>query len=295
METTIERAPSWSGIGTNVLNCNGNLSEILAKAGLNYNVVSRPVSIDGVGIVPEFKAIVRESDGKVYQIAKQSYEICQNEDAFSLIDALDEDITVQIAGETKSGLIYMIAKMPEQKILGDAFVPNIIFQTSHTSEYGLRMAICPLRVCCQNQFSSAFKNTRNTQTIKHTSSIHSNIEEANQVLMNVSSYMHSFSDEAEALANIQLPVMKAVENLFPLPENASTRVYNNVQERRERFLSIYDSDDNQNFKGTGWGFVNAATDFITHRSAKNGPESHFMSTTINPEMLNKALAVVYNS
>lgn len=294
MTTTIERVPSWSGIGTSVIGCGNNIEDILRKSGLDYTVTSKPVTVEGIGTLPNYKAIVREDTGRVYQIAKQSYEICQNDKAFSLIEQLPDDIAVKLAGETASGLIYMIAEMPEQNILGDAFTPHVIFQTSHTSEYGLRMAICPLRIVCQNQFSTAFGEARNTQTIKHTSSIHSQIEAANKVLVSVADYMTNFNNEAEKLANIKLPVIDAVEKLFPLPEDASERMANNVEEKRGRFLSIYDSDDNQNFKGTVWGFINAATDFITHRPSRNGAESHFMSTTINPEMLKHAVSIVYS-
>lgn len=294
--STIERVPSWYGVGTDVSGCKNDLAAILKKSGLDYTVSSKPVSVDGIGGAENFQAIVRDSDNKIYQIARKSYTLCQNEDAFSLINQLDTDVSVVQAGETANGLIYMIAKMPEVKVLNDAFDPYIIFQTSHTSEYGLRMAITPLRIVCQNQFSTAFGECHNTQTIKHTSSIHSQIEAANAVLTDVAHYMKDFSANAERLASIQLPVEPAVEKLFPIPEQATERMMNNIEEKRERFLSIYDSEDNLNFKGTAWGFMNAATDFITHRPIRNNNhESHFLSTTINPELLKAATSIVRNA
>ena len=78
---TNTRTATWTNIGTNVADCNNNIDNILAEAGLDYKVISRPAytEVDGQKIeLPNHHVVLRESDNHVYQVAKNSYNICQN-------------------------------------------------------------------------------------------------------------------------------------------------------------------------------------------------------------------------
>lgn len=294
MENVIVRHASWDKIGSNVVKCNNNLDEILKTAGLDYEVEYRPVSVSGIDTPSDkWQAIVRKSDNHVYNIAKKSYTICQNKDAFSLINELKEDVNIIKAGETPSGMVYMIGEMPEVNILGDKFKPNLIFQNSHTADFALKSAIIPLRVICKNQFSMAFNEASNTRTIKHTATINNQISEASKTLRNVSDYMHTFASKAEIYAKNKVSLNKVLDSLFPIPEDATERVTNRILESRDKFSAIYNNDDNQNFKGTAWGILNAATDFYTHKEVKQGSEAnHFINTVLYPEFTNRVISIL---
>ncbi len=294
MSKEIERKASWDVIGTDVKECNNDLDKILKEAKLDYEVEYRPIRVNGIEEDNDrFQAIVRKSDNYVYNIAKKSYTICQNKDAFSIINELKEDVNIVRAGETPSGMIYMIGEMPEVKILGDSFKPNLIFQNSHTSDFALKSAIVPLRIACKNQFSVAFPECKNTQTIKHTSTVNNQIALANQTLLNVSDYMKTFAFKADMYARNKVNANKVVESLFPIESDMSERRIIQIQETRDKFLAIYNNEDNQNFKGTAWGIINAATDFYTHKAVKQGSEAnHFINTVLYPEFTNKVIQLV---
>ena len=294
MDNRIVRKATWDVIGTDVKDCNNNLDKILKESGLDYEVEYRPVSVSGIeGDNDKFQAIVRKSDNHVYNIAKKSYTICQNKDAFSLINEMKNDVNIIRAGETASGMIYMIGELPEVKVLGDAFKPNLIFQNSHTADFALKSAIIPLRVACTNQFSIAFPESRNTQTIKHITSINNQIAVANQTLKIAYDYMKVFNNKAEMYAANKVDALKVVEKIFPITEDMSDRRITQIKETRDKFMAIYNNEDNQNFKGTAWGILNAATDYYTHKTVKSGSEAnHFVNTIIYPEFTNNVVRIL---
>lgn len=239
-------------------------------------------------IIPGQMATVREDTGDVFGIVSNSYEICQNRDAFDFINYID-DVKFVKAGQTNKGLVYVIAELPEVSILGDSFKPHVIFQNGHNGAYSVKAAICPLRLVCQNQFNLAFASTGNTVVVRHSRTMNDKLIEARETMMNVAEYMKSLNENAEKYAAISFSennVQSFVEKLFPISNDASERSKRNIQEKRDALISAYNSDDNQNFRGTLWGVVNAMSDYITHdspsRTSKNWEENKFAYVTFSP-------------
>ena len=130
------RETTWSRIGTDVSEAT-TLEEVLEKAKLNYNVIKAPIYTMQNGQLVEYKdkvATVDAATGETFGIVSPRYEICQNESAFEFINSVTDDIEFVKAGTTHTGMIYIIAKMRNQNILGDDFTPYIIFQNSHNGE-----------------------------------------------------------------------------------------------------------------------------------------------------------------
>ena len=292
MSTT--RVATWARIGADVNSCNNNLEEILKAANLDYIVESRPVTIDGIsGANDRFHAVVRNTDNHVYNIAKKSYTICQNADAFSMVNMLKEDVNIVRAGETESGMIYMIGELPEISVLGDAFKPHLIIQNSHTADFALKTAIVPLRVVCQNQYSVAFKEAKNTQTIRHTSSINSAILEANIALESAYNYLKVFGHKAEELSMKKVNANSLINKMFEVPPEATARSADRIEANKQEFLNIYNNDDNGNFRGTAWGLLNAATDYETHKSStRSSDENKFVATIAYPEFTRRVMSLI---
>ena len=288
------RKATWENIGTGVGTYNNNLEEILKAAHLDYKVESRPVTIEGVnGVSDRFHAVVRDSDNHVYNVAKKSYTICQNQDAFSIVNELKDDVHIVRAGETESGMIYMIGELPEMTVLEDKFKPHLVIQNSHTADFALKTAIVPLRVVCQNQFSIAFKEAKNTQTIRHTSQINSAILEANIALKSAYDYLNVFENKAHELSMKKVDVNSLVDKLFEIPPEATSRTADRMEQNRAEFLTMYNNSDNSNFRGTAWGVLNAATDYETHKpNTRSNEENRFISTVVYPEFTRKVMAML---
>ena len=194
---------------------------------------------------------------------------------------------------------YIIASLPEQYILDDGFKPYIIFQNSHAGATTLKAAICPLRIVCQNQFTAAFKNSENKISLRHSSSIHEKMEEAQHILQFTANYMNDFNNQAIKMATTKISedkVMEIVDQYFLVDDNASTRKVNSNEEKKVILLNAYNAEDNQNFRGTAWGMVNAFSDYITHidpsRKTEKSDVSKFINVTFNSGLMNNFIEMV---
>lgn len=247
------------------------MAQVLEASGLNYEVEKRPVFMEGGIQIPNRFVTVRKSDGHPYDVVSDKFEIVQNAEAFDFVNYMGSDLQFEKAGETQSGMVYIIARLPEVSVLGDNFTPHVIFRNGFSGKVKITAAICPLRIVCQNQFNVAFREASNTVTVRHVQNAERKLEEAREVLRVSADYMDRFNFEAERLAKIKLnksQVEMIFDNLFPVAgEDTNPFRRKTMTDARNAFIAAYDAEDNRNFKGTAWGMVNAYTDYITHKEA----------------------------
>lgn len=298
MATTITREATWNKVGTDIREAN-SVKEALQISGLDYEVVKAPIYLSNGHRIKDQFATKKKGTDEVFGIVGKDYTIVQNEEAFSFVDGIiSEGLTFVKAGET-SYMNYIIASLPEQYILDDKFKPYIIFQNSHAGATTLKAAICPLRIICQNQFTMAFRNSENKISIRHSSSIHEKMDEAQHILQFNAEYMDSFNKMANEMAANKIGDEKAldiIDKYFLVDDNASTRKVNSNEEKKSILLNAYNAEDNQNFRGTQWGLVNAFSDYITHldpaRKTNKSNISKFVNVTFNNGLMNNFINMV---
>lgn len=284
------RNTTWVNIGTEV-NGAKTVNEVLERANIGYKVAKMPISVQNTEIViPGKVATVRTDTNEVLGVVSDNYEICQNEDAFAFVDSVD-NVEIVKAGQTYTGMVYMIGKMPSTKVLNDEFTPYLIFQNGHNGKYTVKTTICPLRIVCQNQFNMAFKESANTISIQHSRNYLARLAEAEKLIKRTAQYMQNFGNTVEELAMLKITDKDTVRNIinsfFTYNEDATDRQIRTVEEQREQMFTAYNADDNSNFTGTAWGLVNGFSDYITHREVKNTKnknDSQFMTVTFDPRM-----------
>lgn len=298
MATTITREATWNKVGTDISEAN-SVKEALQISGLDYEVVKAPIYLSNGHRIKDQFATKKKGTDEVFGIVGKDYTIVQNEEAFSFVDGIiSEGLTFVKAGET-SYMNYIIASLPEQYILDDKFKSYIIFQNSHAGATTLKAAICPLRIICQNQFTMAFRNSENKISIRHSSSIHEKMDEAQHILQFNAEYMDNFNKMANKMAANKIGDEKAldiIDKYFLVDDNASTRKVNSNEEKKAILLNAYNAEDNQNFRGTQWGLVNAFSDYITHldpvRKTNNSNISKFVNVTFNNGLMNNFINMV---
>lgn len=285
---------SWRNIGSDVTG--KTMSEVLKQSGLDYTVVKEPVFAKSAFAnkatkVPGAFVTRVQGENQFFGTVGSKYEVVQNIDAFDFIDNLVMDgLVYEKAGQTQNGLIYIIASLPEYKLFDDGMKPYVIFQNSHNGSTPVKAAITTLRLVCENQFNIAFKKSLNTVVLRHTRNVKDKLAEAERVLQHVSGYSEQFAAFAEELKNTKMPVAKAKKvaaQLFPYKEEDSELKQRRAQEAQDSLLGIYKGDEDlQNFRGTGWGLMNAYTDYITHsepsRKSENWEEGKFLSLLWRP-------------
>jgi phage/plasmid-like protein (TIGR03299 family) len=288
----VDRTTTWHAIGKSVQECK-DMEAVLKASGLDYTVEKRPVFFEDENMVtlrnhaiPNRFVTVRTSDNHPYDVVSDKFEIIQNRDAFDFVNYMGEDLQFEKAGETQSGMVYIIGKLPEVDILGDKFTPHVIFRNGFNGKVKITAAISPLRLVCQNQFNFAFKNAANAITIRHVRNAEAKLQEARDTLKMCADYMSQLNLMAEHFATMKITgdrMERVVKYLFPIPEGVEINPFKrkNLEDQRAAFLKAHEQEDNRNFKGTAWGLINAYTDFITHKEPAGKRDDRFEGKFVN--------------
>ena len=286
------RTASWNAVGKDIRECR-DMEQVLQASGLDYTVEKRPVFMnagpvdmtEAMAAIPNRFVTVRTSDNHPYDVVSDKFEVIQNRDAFDFVNFMGDDLTFEKAGETQNGMVYIIGKLPEVSILGDAFTPYVLFRNGFNGKHKITAAISPLRMVCQNQFNFAFKNAANAITIRHVQNAEHKLAEARETLKMCADYMSELNILAEQFAATRLSserVERITNILFPLPTaDMNPFKRKSLEDARNGFIKAHSADDNSNFRGTAWGLVNAYTDFITHREPAGRREDRFEGKFVN--------------
>lgn len=119
-------------------------------------------------------------------IVKERYTPVQNVEAFNFFDnAIGKNKAIwQTAGFFGNGeRIFVSAKLPKNiYVNGDPIENYLVFTTSHDGSSGVKILFTPIRIVCQNTLNAAIQNATNYISFRHTKSVHSNLDIANEIL-----------------------------------------------------------------------------------------------------------------
>ena len=253
--------------------------EAIELAGLNWTVEGKPI-YDGNGKEIEgFKANTRSSDNSILGIVTNKYKVVQNFEAFDFTDNLiGEEMFYETAGSLKNGkTIWLLGKLPDKYIVGDKFEPYVCFTNSHDGTGAIKIAMTPIRVVCNNTLNMAISGAKRIWSTKHMGNMNAKLAEARHTLELANSYMDSLSIEADKLANTKMDedeVIKTLDEMFPLNEDASDRQKQNVQNAKDGIMYCMLRPDLVQFLNTRWGFINAVSDFVGHASPSRMTENY---------------------
>ena len=282
-----QRFVPWHGIGTPVESAMTS-AEALKVAGLDWKVEARPVFTDNGIKIPGYVANTRDSDNSVLGIVSDKYRIVQNVDAFAFTDSLiGEDCRYETAGSLRNGKsTFMLARLPQKKILGDDFENYICFTNTHDGTGAVKVCSTNVRVVCNNTLNLALNTAKRSWTCKHMGRIEDKLQEAQRALQLAEEYTEQLSIYAERAANITIDEAKTYEvlkQLFPISDDASDRMKKNNQDAINDFRNCLVAVDLSPFYGTLWGLVNAASDFAYHRTPTR------MTSTYQEGKMNQAI------
>lgn len=190
--TENERFVPWHNLGTPIEKA-PNSKEALKLAGLDWYVEPTKIYVNG-DEVENYQANVRSSDGAILGIVTNKYDIVQNEDAFDFTDSLIDTgyVRYETAGSLNGGkTVWLLAKLPEDKILGDSVEKYLVFMNSHDGKGAVKCFCTPVRVVCQNTLSMALETAKRSWSFKHMGDLNSKLEEAKQTLFMADKYMEN--------------------------------------------------------------------------------------------------------
>lgn len=293
------REVPWHGLGT-IIDEAVSSAQALELAGLNWTVRQEPVIYKGQD--SGYKMNIRSTDDKVLGVVGGRYKPVQNADAFAFTDELigGGDVVYETAGSLSTGRrVWMLAKMPDTRILDDVVEPYLCLTNSHDGFGSLKVCMTPIRVVCQNTLNLALQKASRTWNVRHTGNIEGKMKEAEHTLGLASKYMEALAEEAEALYDIKIApkdFKELTQTLFPITDEMSRRKEEAQYLLQCQLKEAWEMDDLGNIKGTGWGFMNAISDMATHRpparKTENYRENNFMYVIDAPALLDQALKLL---
>ena len=250
-------------------------AEALIESGLPWEVEKLPLyanfNTTGEG-EPHVKpieghvAVARKTDGQVYGVVSDRYEIIQNEEMFEFVEALigDGEAKYETAGALKEGAqVWCLVKLSDSIVVAeDTISPYLLVTTSHNATQAFRAMTTPVRVVCANTMRFALEGgSKASWAIRHTQSARGRVAQAKAALGLTYRYYEGFEEEVEALMDQSIPegVFEAINvTVFPTEDDDSERAEATAERRRETVRSLYfESPTVTPYNGTGWGVVNA--------------------------------------
>lgn len=296
------RETPWHGLGINVDEALES-EEALKVAGLDWTVNQTPIFTDENMLIPNYKANVRSTDGKILGVVTDRYKVVQNKEAFSFTDSLlGQGVRYETAGSLQEGKkVWLLAKIPEEfRILDDEISPYLVFFNSHDGTGAIKVAMTPVRVVCQNTLNLALSTTKRIWTTSHTGNIESKLIEATRTLSLANEYMKQLGNEAFSLSKVKLNdkrVLDFINDLLPIPDMATVTQINNIKLLRNDFKNRYfEAPDLKLMPKNAWRFINAASDFATHvtplRQTKNYQDNLFLKTSEGNPIIDNAYDLI---
>ena len=255
------REKPWHGLGTEVQEAPASI-DALIYAGLDWRVEQRDVYTGDGALIPGYKANIRNTDNAALGIVSDRYKVVQNEDAFQFTDdLLGEGVTYETAGALQGGKkVWMLAKMPHRYIIaGDEIAPYLVVMNSHDGSSGIKVAMTPIRIVCQNTLNLALNSAKRIWTTKHTENVMSRAHEARETLMLAETYMGELGRCIDDLSKIKLTdkkVLEFMQEFFPVTEDMpEVQRKNNLRLLNDMKRRYFDAPDLSHVSRNGYRFV----------------------------------------
>ena len=145
------------------------------------------------------------------------YRIVQNEEAFQFTDdLLGEGVTYETAGSLQGGRkVWMLARLLRKYLIaGDQVVPYLVIFNSHDGSSGVKVAMTPIRVVCQNTLNLALNTAKRSWTARHTENVLLRVQDARETLQLANSYMGELGKGIHELTTIKLSDRRIDQNLI---------------------------------------------------------------------------------
>ena len=148
----------WHGLGE-IIKDAPTSEDAIRIAGLDWDVIPKPIYDEFGRELPGYKVNIRSSDNMALGIVTDRYKVVQNREAFAFTDELlGQGVRYETAGSLSSGKrVWMLARMENTWLAEEEISPFMVFTNSHDGTGAIRVAMTPVRVCCENTLNLALK------------------------------------------------------------------------------------------------------------------------------------------
>lgn len=241
-------------------------TDVLKEAGFFFPVTTSKLYAEE-GQEATVRAVINGLNKSIVGYVSPKYTPVSNEEAFDFIDQL-EDLTIEKFGSRWTGHSFIIGSFPTIDVLGDAHKVNIILENSFDGSTPVRATYCMLRIICENQLATTWRNSPNLVKLFHKPSITARLDDAKKVMLGVQSYIKEYVASAERLAQTKLTpadINNILTSYLRINETESEKAKQRLLEAKSKIITLLDAEDHENFKDTAWGLINSVTNYQSHR------------------------------
>lgn len=263
-------------------------AEAAELGGLNFTVSKCPLAFGRQVDLPSSElysykpikeriAVVRDDTDEWLGIMSKNYPLLQYREAFDFMDTVAPEYVA--CGALKGGKQgFMVVKAPDTTLDvlagADPHDMYVVLRTSHDGSRAIEVAVMPLRNRCMNQLTlqSFTRGVPHRWSIKHTSSMTEKLKDAQDSLKQVGVYAKSLEKIADRLAGVSVTDDVAKSTLEAVLPDRPRR-----GEQIEQIITTWHTSETVGFDWTGWGLVNAVSDYFDWGRAGGSPESRFVA------------------
>ena len=317
------RERSWHGKETLLQDYPDDWDDARRAAGLLWEPTIEPLyrkvmgedgTTESYAEVTSTKLVQRDDTGAELGGVSGTFELITHAEMGQIVETILEEpnVNIETMGSVRGGRqVYALIRLDEPyEIRGDidgfgdavTTLPYFAVLNSHDGTGACKGLYTQVRVVCWNtvQAAAADGDRHGAQfSLRHTSGVKERIEEAREILAGARVEALRWKTIAEALA-LQ-PVTEEQQMIFlnefipePPPGITSTRVKNNIERDRTRFLHVLrDSATNSEMAGNALGVFNAAVEYADHLRGFNNSDTYLGRQILRAEpMKARALTLV---
>jgi len=254
-------------------------SNMLTKAGLNWNVKSEPIqTVSGI-LIPDRIALVREDTNKVLGIHTENYSPYQNDELLELLYRISgqSGLVVHSGGSFKGGeKVWFQLKSNDLKLGNDRIEGYISGFNSFDGRTALAFGNAKITVSCMNTFWTGYKQV--STRLRHSSTMRPRIDEIlRQIDVLLNEEQVQFGEITKLSETRMTPEVKELitKKLFEISVEErldSNEFSTNLKNRLWRFnydLGIELAQKNDSL----WGLFSGVTRYTTHSMKPRGDNS----------------------
>ncbi len=268
-------------------------AEAAKLGGLDFDVDLREVAflaegedwdaLNQVTPIDKRRAVVRRDTRDFFGfVSSSSYRTLQYAEAFDFMDTINPRYVA--AGALRGGRQgFMVVKPELQFTLEDQHELYAVLRTSHDCSRGIEVMVMPLRGRCMNQLTlrSFAKGVDHRWSIKHNTTMTKKLAEAQQSLEKIGVYVQRYEAVVTRLTDTVVKTdhgRKLLEIVIPMPKSGRTeRTETQWRERLDAITDLWTDAPEVGYAGTGWGLVNAVSEYFEWHRVGGTSESRFLN------------------
>jgi phage/plasmid-like protein (TIGR03299 family) len=309
------REPAWHGLGNVVDEYPGSWEEARKLAGLDWEVVEKPVyervedsdgepvlDTDGRTIfepIPDWKRMVRNDTGFTLGTRRDSWTLIPISEMGPIVESIIDqpDVQYETAGSLEGGRkVWALVRTGKDLMLPGETTPirpYMAVLNGFDGDASCKTISTATRIVCANTWHAADMDATASgfaYSIRHTSNWRDQVEQAKLALAGSRKQFDKVCEGMTELLQVKVTKRQAeefVRTYIPAPADGiiSERVKNNIEADRDKIRQVLEREAEANAKValTAYGLVQAAGEWCDHLRAYRNADTYLGRTLLKPE------------